>query len=83
MANTPFHRSIPDYKPLESDYLFWVVVNPSTWLMPIFFAVLIIALFVHSYAINLPGRGFAKPVAAPVAVVAPIAAPAPAVVPAG
>jgi light-harvesting complex 1 alpha chain len=70
-----FHRSIPDYKPGEQDHLFWVVVNPSTWLMPIFFAVLIVALVVHTYAINLPGRGFAKAVAAPVAVTAPVAAP--------
>jgi light-harvesting protein B-800-850 alpha chain len=74
-----FHRSIPDYKPLESDYLFWLVVNPSTWLMPILFAVLLIALVVHNYAINLPGRGFATPVAAPVAVApAVVVAPAPA-----
>ena len=50
-----------DYKPLEQDYRFWLVVNPSTWLMPILFAVLLIALVVHNYAINLPGRGFAKP----------------------
>jgi len=78
MANAPFHRSPFEYKPGEQDHLFWVVVNPSTWLMPIFFAVLIIALLVHNYAINLPGRGFAKPVAAPVAVAAPVVAPTPA-----
>jgi light-harvesting protein B-800-850 alpha chain len=71
MANAPFHRSPFEYKPGESDHLFWVVVNPSTWLMPIFFAVLIVALAVHNYAINLPGRGFAQPVAAPAAVAAP------------
>ncbi|HYN79789.1 MAG TPA: light-harvesting antenna LH1, alpha subunit [Lamprocystis sp. (in: g-proteobacteria)] len=67
------------YKPLEEDYRIWLVVNPSTWLMPILFAVLLIALLVHSYAINLPGRGFANPVAAPV-VVAPavVVTPAPA-----
>ncbi len=65
---TPF-----DYKPLEQDYRMWLVVNPSVWLMPILFAVLLIALVVHSYAINLPGRGFAgtAPVVAPAVVVAP------------
>jgi light-harvesting protein B-800-850 alpha chain len=79
---TPFHGSPWAYAQTakEQDYRMWLVVNPSTWLMPILFAVLIIALVVHSYAINLPGRGFAKPVAAPVAVVAPavVVAPAPA-----
>ena len=71
--STPF-----DYKPLEQDYRIWMVVNPSTWLMPILFAVLLIALAVHSYAINLPGRGFAKPVAvvAPVATAPVVVAPA-------
>ncbi len=43
----------------DDDWKMWLVVNPATWLMPILFAVLIIALVVHSYAINLPGRGFA------------------------
>lgn len=68
---TPF-----DYKPLEQDYRIWLVVNPSVWLMPILFAVLLIALVVHSYAINLPGRGFAGP--APVVAPAVVVAPAPA-----
>jgi light-harvesting protein B-800-850 alpha chain len=80
--SAPFHRSPFEYKPSEQDHLFWVVVDPAKWLMPILFAVLIIALIVHTYAINLPGRGFAKPVAAPVAVTAPAAAPAPAPAPA-
>jgi light-harvesting protein B-800-850 alpha chain len=74
--------NISNYKPLEQDYRFWLVVNPSVWLMPILIAVLLVALIVHSYAINLPGRGFAKPVAAPAPAVeapAPVAvAPAPA-----
>ena len=68
---TPF-----EYKPLEQDYRVWMVVNPATWLMPILFAVLIIALVVHNYAINLPGRGFAAPAAAPAVVAAPAPAPA-------
>jgi light-harvesting protein B-800-850 alpha chain len=75
MANTPFHRSPFEYKPSEQDYLFWTVVDPATWLIPILFAVLIVALSVHAYALSIPGRGFAKPVAAPAAVAAPVAAP--------
>ena len=77
MSN-PIYRSPFEYKPGEKDYLFWTVVDPAKWLMPILFAVLVIALVVHSYAINLPGRGFATPVAAPAAVTAPAATPAPA-----
>jgi light-harvesting complex 1 alpha chain len=42
----------------EDDWKIWLVVNPSTWLIPIFFAVLLVALLVHAYAIHLPGRGF-------------------------
>ena len=42
----------------EDDWKIWLVVNPSTWLIPIFFAVLLVALLVHAYAIQLPGRGF-------------------------
>jgi light-harvesting complex 1 alpha chain len=43
----------------DDDWKFWLVVNPSVWLMPILFTVLLVALAVHSYAINLPGYGFA------------------------
>jgi light-harvesting protein B-800-850 alpha chain len=46
-----------DYKPLEQDYRFWLVINPATWLMPILIAVLAIALAVHAYAWSL-GIGF-------------------------
>jgi light-harvesting protein B-800-850 alpha chain len=67
--------SILNYKPFEQDYRFWQVVDPSIWLIPIFIAILGVALLVHSYALSLPGRGFhvrahvAAP--APAAVVAP------------
>jgi light-harvesting complex 1 alpha chain len=43
----------------DDDWKFWLVVDPSTWLIPIFIALVVIALLVHTYAINLPGRGFA------------------------
>lgn len=71
-----------NYKPMERDYLFWTVVNPVTWLMPILVVVLLTALAVHSVVL---GEGSAynfmaadeAPVAAAPAVEAP-AAPAPA-----
>ena len=65
-----------DYKPLEQDYRIWLVLNPAVWLIPILFAVLAVALLVHSYAWSL-GIGFdpvEKVAAAPAAVEA---APAP------
>ncbi len=29
------------------DWKFWLVVNPATWLMPIFFAALAVAIVIH------------------------------------
>jgi light-harvesting protein B-800-850 alpha chain len=71
--------SFMDYKPAEQDYRFWLVIDPSKWLIPMFIAILLVALAVHSYAFTLPGQGWsAKSVkAAPVAAApAPVAAPA-------
>jgi light-harvesting complex 1 alpha chain len=41
----------------EDDWKVWLVLNPGVWLMPILFAVLVVALIVHSYVIGL-GYGF-------------------------
>jgi light-harvesting complex 1 alpha chain len=38
----------------EDDWKVWLVLNPATWLMPILFAVLVIALAVHSMVFSLP-----------------------------
>jgi light-harvesting complex 1 alpha chain len=38
----------------EDDWKVWLVVNPGTWLMPILFAVLVIALAVHALVLHLP-----------------------------
>ncbi|WP_082806294.1 light-harvesting antenna LH1, alpha subunit [Marichromatium gracile] len=32
----------------QDDWKIWMVVNPATWLMPILYAVLVIALAVHA-----------------------------------
>ena len=61
------------YKPLENDYKFWLVVNPSTWLIPTFIALAVTAVLVHLVAFDLEGQGWHAP--APAAVEA---APAPA-----
>ncbi len=31
----------------SNDYKFWLVVNPATWLIPIFLALLAVAVVVH------------------------------------
>jgi light-harvesting protein B-800-850 alpha chain len=67
-----------DYKPGEQDYRFWLVVNPSTWLVPIFIALTVLAIAVHTVAFAIPGRAWTNhkhPVAA-AAPAAPVAAPA-------
>jgi len=76
---TPFHRSPFEYNPSASDYLFWQVVDPAKWLMPIFIALVILALAVHSVAFKIPGRAWTNHKAAPVAVVAPAVVAAPVV----
>ncbi|WP_295446893.1 light-harvesting antenna LH1, alpha subunit [uncultured Thiodictyon sp.] len=53
MANNIAKPKNPD-----DDWKFWLVVDPSTWLVPILLAVLLIALLVHHYALHLPGHGW-------------------------
>ncbi len=45
----------------QDDWKLWLAVNPATWLMPIMFAVVAIALIVHSYVWD--DFGFDGPVA--------------------
>jgi light-harvesting protein B-800-850 alpha chain len=61
------------YKPAEQDYRIWLVVNPSTWLVPMWIALLLLVIAIHQYAFSIPGQGWtAKHAAAPVAA-APVA----------
>jgi light-harvesting protein B-800-850 alpha chain len=39
------------YNP-ENDYKFWLVVNPATWLVPIFLALLAVSVVIHLVAFN-------------------------------
>jgi light-harvesting protein B-800-850 alpha chain len=68
------------YTPADSDYKFWLVVNPATWLIPTFVALLITAVLVHALAFSLPGQGYRAEAAAPAA---PAVEAAPAATPAG
>jgi hypothetical protein len=63
-------RNVLNYSPNERDYRIWLVVNPAVWLVPILFAVLVVALAVHLYVFSLPDRAWDSgktPEAAPVA----------------
>lgn len=70
---TPFHRSPFEYAQVakEQDYLFWQVVNPSIWLIPIFISLVILALIIHVFAFKLPDRAWTNH-KLPVAVEAPV-----------
>jgi len=46
-------NDVMNYKPSEKDYRFWLVVNPSTWMMPILFAVLLTVLAIHAAILSI------------------------------
>jgi light-harvesting protein B-800-850 alpha chain len=76
---TPFHRSPFEYaqNAKEQDYLFWLVVNPSTFLIPIFIALTVLAILIHQVAFSIPGRAWTNHKHPVVVVEAPAAAVAP------
>jgi light-harvesting complex 1 alpha chain len=39
------------------DWKVWMVVSPATWLMPILFSVLVIALAVHAVVFDIAPAG--------------------------
>jgi hypothetical protein len=42
-------QNIPRPKNPEDDWKVWLVLNPATWLMPILFAVFILAIVIHAF----------------------------------
>ena len=46
----------------DNDYKFWLVVNPATWLVPIFLALLAVAVIVHVSILNASPRTTGSPV---------------------
>ena len=39
----------------DDDWKFWLVVDPSTWLLPILLTVLVVAIAIHLFVLGLPG----------------------------
>lgn len=39
----------------RDDWKLWLVVNPSTWLIPILVSLLVLALLIHLYVFSIPG----------------------------
>jgi hypothetical protein len=78
---TPFHGSPWAYAQVakEQDYKFWLVVDPTKALMPIFMALCVLGIAIHFVAFAIPGRAWTNH-KAPVVVAAPavVVAPAPA-----
>ena len=70
-------RNVLNYKPSQQDYRIWLVINPAVWLVPMFAALLVIALSVHLYAFSLPGNAWEPGKVAEPAAVAPVAEAAP------
>jgi hypothetical protein len=51
-------QDVFNYKPSESDYRIWKVVDPKIWLIPILVTVLLIALAVHSVVLGSASYNF-------------------------
>jgi len=66
-------QDVFNYKPKERDYRIWLVVNPSTWLIPILVAVFVLAILIHALLFTIspyngywgPDMGQAEAAAAP------------------
>jgi light-harvesting protein B-800-850 alpha chain len=50
-------QDVFNYKPNEQDYRIWLVVNPSTWLMPIMLSLLVLGIAVHAAVFSVAPAG--------------------------
>jgi light-harvesting complex 1 alpha chain len=48
-------QNIAKPKNPDDDWKIWLVVNPSTWLIPWFFTVFVVAIAIHLFILSLPG----------------------------
>lgn len=42
----------------EDDWKIWLVLNPATWLVPIFIALTVLAILVHQFVFSIAGFGW-------------------------